>query len=81
MTPFWIFPIPNGAFIERHTPALPLSRDTRHLAALRRSLAIYRMVFGQPRQDDLIEHLRHTVPEADLQRHGAELRIDLEPPA
>ncbi len=79
--PFWVFPLEGGAVIERHTPSLPLSREAALLPRLRASLAVYRMVFGQPRQDDLIEHLRRTVPEADLRLHGEELRIDLEPPA
>ena len=52
-----IFPLTDGAHIERHVPALPLSRDARQLEALKRSLAVYRMVFGQPRQDDLMAFL------------------------
>lgn len=77
--PYWIFPLENGAFIERHTPTLPLSREAARLPALRGTLAVYRMVFGQPRQEDLIEHLKRTVPEHDLKRISSELSINLEP--
>ena len=54
LVPYWLYPLSGGAHIERHVPALPLSRDASQLEALKRSLAVYRMVFGQPRQDDLV---------------------------
>lgn len=80
LVPFWIYPIDNGACIERHVPALPLSRDLERLSALRRTLAIYRMVFGQPRQDELVEFLlRHVAPD-DMREWVERLRIDLAPP-
>jgi hypothetical protein len=79
ISPFWVFPIEGGAFIERHTPTLPLSREAARLPALRRSLAVYRMVFGQPRQDDLLEHLKRTVGEEDLGRLTLEMAVDLQP--
>ena len=36
--PYWIYPIPGGAQIERHVPTLPLSRDRQRLDQLLRSL-------------------------------------------
>ena len=39
-------------------PALPLSREVEKLRLLKRSLAAYRLVFGQPRQEDLIAFLQ-----------------------
>jgi len=57
LSPFWVYPLEGGAAIERHVPTLPLSRESARLPALRRSLAVYRMVFGQPRQDDLVDYL------------------------
>ncbi len=80
LVPFWVYPLPNGAAIERHVPSLPLSREIEQLAALRRSLVVYRMAFGQPRQDDLIAYLLRTVPPDQLQKYLATLRIDLSPP-
>lgn len=58
MVPWWVYPeaaSQNGyATIERHVPMLPLSRDVSRLEDLKRSMALYRMVFGQPRQEDLL---------------------------
>ena len=79
IVPYWVFPIEDGAHIERYVPTLPLSREAARLPALRGSLAIYRMVFGQPRQEDLLEHLKRTVPEQELARISGELHINLEP--
>jgi hypothetical protein len=80
LTPFWIYSFPGGAKIERHVPALPLSRDQNRLEALRKSLAIYRMVFGQIRQDDLISFLLARFPESEIANIARDLRIDLTPP-
>ena len=46
---------------------------------LRRSLAIYRMVFGQSRQEDLIAYLLAKLPEEDRAKIVAELQIELSP--
>ncbi|WP_139559807.1 DEAD/DEAH box helicase [Methylotetracoccus oryzae] len=54
---FWLFETENGACVERRVPLLPLSRDSARLAKLKRGLALYRLVFGQPRQEDLLAHL------------------------
>ena len=79
LMPYWLFPAENGAHIERHVPALPLSRDASQLEALKRSLAVYRMVFGQPRQDDLMAFLLERCSPDVLAAVGPLLRIDLLP--
>ena len=79
ISPYWVFPVEGGAVIERHVPSLPLSRESVRLPALRRSLAVYRMVFGQPRQEDLVEHLKRTVPEEQWDSLVRELAMKLEP--
>ncbi len=79
ISPFWVFPVEGGAVIERHVPSLPLSRESARLPALRRSLAIYRMVFGQPRQEDLVEHLKRTLPEERWESLVRDLAMKLEP--
>jgi hypothetical protein len=79
LTPFWVYTAEGGATIERHVPALPLSREANQLPALRNSLAVYRMVFGQPRQDDLVEFLLRQLPRETLQSRLDQLRIDLAP--
>jgi hypothetical protein len=80
LIPYWVYPLAGGAHIERHVPALPLSRDLVRLQALRRSLVLYRMVFGQPQQEDLITYLQKYLPESEIPRAAASLRIDLSPP-
>lgn len=80
LVPFWVYARDGGAVIERHVPTLPLSRDAGRLVQLRGALALYRMVFGQPRQDELVRFLQERLPPAVLTDAIAELRIDLEPP-
>ena len=79
LIPHWVFP-EGDARIQRHSPVLPLSRDADRLVALRRSLAVYRMVFGQPRQDDLVEFILREIPEEQCDGLAAALTIDLSPP-
>lgn len=83
LIPYWVYPLPNGAQIERHVHAPPLSRDKERLESIRRTMAIYRLVVGQPRQDDLVQYLieqNQGVSESDLEDLSAELSIDLAPP-
>jgi hypothetical protein len=77
LVPYWLFP--GDAKIERHVPAVPFSREVDRLHGLRRSLAIYRMVFGQSRQEDLITYLLATLPEEEQTKIVAELQINLSP--
>ena len=80
LVPYWLFPPDeDGAHIERHVPALPLSRDADQFRALKRSLAVYRMVFGQPRQDDLMTFLLERCRPERLREIEPLLRIDLSP--
>src|SRR6202042_2438635 len=51
LVPFWVYTTNQGAYIERHLPMIPLSKDVERAEALRRSLAVYRMAFGQSQQD------------------------------
>ena len=81
LVPYWVFPHENGAVIERHVPALPFSRDADRLTQLRGALALYRMVFGQPRQDELVNYLLARLPKDAVDQIVRELRIDLEPPS
>jgi hypothetical protein len=78
LVPYWLFP--GDAKIERHVPMLPFSREVERLHGLRRALAIYRMVFGQSRQEDLISYLLTHIPESERAEIVAELQIDLTPP-
>lgn len=80
MSPYWNFSIEGGAKVERYVPALPFSRDQIRYAALRKSLAVYRMVFGQCRQEDLVEYLLQHLSEADVATLSGMLQIDLSAP-
>jgi hypothetical protein len=80
LVPYWVYPVEGGARIERHVPALPMSRDLERYENLRRSLAVYRMAFGQARQDDLIAFLLSRMPLDEARDLARELRIDLSPP-
>jgi hypothetical protein len=75
LVPYWVYPGPHH--IERHVLALPMSREVGQLSRLKKSVALYRLVFGQPRQEDLIEYLAGIDDQAILD----ELRIDLSPKA
>jgi len=78
IVPYWIYPTEGGAKIERYVPALPLSREIEKLEQLKRSLAVYRLAFGQPRQEDLALYL-DALPAAKRTAVATELRIDLTP--
>ena len=80
IVPYWVFQVAGAAKIERHVPHLPLSRDNARLLALQRSLAVYRLAFGQPRQDDLVDYLIENLPQSDIPRVMERLSIDLSPP-
>jgi hypothetical protein len=79
IVPYWVYTRENGAQIERRILAPPLSREQTQAWALKRSLAVYRMVFGQPRQDDLVDYLTSRVPKEELDRVMEETKIDLGP--
>jgi hypothetical protein len=79
LVPYWVYPVEGGAAIERHVPAYPLSRDIERFKSLRESLALYRMVFGQPRQEELLAYLARTVSPELIPRVAEELKISLSP--
>jgi hypothetical protein len=55
MEPFWL--LDGETRIERYALTLPFSREAGLLNWLKRSVALYRLAFGQPRQDDLMSFL------------------------
>jgi hypothetical protein len=77
--PFWISP-EGVAKIERHLPLLPHSREVGQQDRLQRSLVLYRMVFGQNRQEDLIAYLQNQLTPAQIAELIENCRVDLSPP-
>jgi hypothetical protein len=80
LVPFWVLPVEGGAKIERHVPALPLSREEGQLTTLRSALTVYRMAFGQNRQEDVIAYLQKKCSPELLEHIASALRVDLSPP-
>ena len=78
LIPYWIFE-DGSAHVERRIPLLPYSKEVGKLKRLKQGLALYRMVFGQPRQEDLLCSLSQNgnYESADL----ADWLISLHPPA
>jgi hypothetical protein len=58
---------------------IPLSKDVDRADLLRRSLAVYRMAFGQSRQDDLVSYLQRYLSPEQIDQAATEMRIDLAP--
>nr|MDQ2644022.1 helicase [Myxococcota bacterium] len=77
--PYWVYTIPDGAQIERHVLAHELSTDSLRLHALLKSLTLYRMAFGQARQEDLVRYLQERIPESDWARVAKLAAIDISP--
>ena len=78
LIPYWIFE-EGSARVERRIPLLPYSKDVGKLKRLKQGLALYRMVFGQPRQEDLLFSLSQSGNHelADF----SDWLISLQPPA
>jgi len=77
IVPYWIY---EGAVrIERRVPMLPFSREVTRLEWLKQSLTVYRLAFGQPRQDDLLEYLARIAGDGIDVDLLNDLQIRLEP--
>lgn len=82
LVPFWVYECPDGCQIERHLPLFPFSRERNQFEALKRSLMFYRMAFGQPRQQDLVEYLKTVLveePDEKIEGFVSDFMIDLGP--
>ena len=80
IVPYWVFN-DGPAKIQRHLPVLPFSRDAAAVSQLRKALAAYRLAFGQPRQEELVEFLSADRTDEELLQLISRLQIDLSPPA
>jgi len=64
--------------IKRMVPILPYSREVSKLNYLKETLGAYRIVFGQPRQEDLLKYLNRHAEKLDG-KDLIDLKIDLSP--
>lgn len=75
-TPGWVYPGTHK--IERHVAPFLLSSDEARYDRIKQDVALYRLTFGQPRQEDMLELLRKRGVHADPESLRA-MRIDLAP--
>jgi hypothetical protein len=76
LIPYWIAP---GRFqIERRVPMLPYTREVEAFRRLKKQLAAYRVVFGQPRQEELLSLLNRVDIDSETLSSWS---ISLEPPS
>ena len=76
LVPHWI--APGQHKVQRHVPQLPYTTEVEAFDRLKRQLAAYRVVFGQPRQEELLTLLDQSVLDTSQLRDWA---VDLAPPA
>jgi hypothetical protein len=75
-SPGWVYPGPHR--VERHVAPFAFSTDLERYDRMKRDVALYRLTFGQPRQEDMLDVLRRRGIDADPDTLKA-LRIDLAP--
>lgn len=79
LVPFWHMPV-GRAHIERLVPLLPMSREAARLEEILKILSLYRLAFGQPRQQELLENLLGRNLDSDeMAEVRKKLMIDLAP--
>ena len=76
LVPCWI--APGEHRVQRHVPQLPYTTEIEAFERLKRQLAAYRVVFGQPRQEELVTLLDQSGLDVTKLRDWA---VDLSPPA
>jgi len=75
MVPHWEYP--GSALTERYVMGFPMSRDHEAWTRLKDVIVLYRLAYGQPRQDVMVDLLRRRgFNAADV----AELTLQLHPP-
>ena len=75
LVPHWI--APGEHRVVRHVPQLPYTAEIEAFDRLKRQLAAYRVVFGQPRQEELVTLLDRSGFDVTRLRDWA---VDLSPP-
>ena len=78
LVPYWHIE-PKSIYLERLAPLIPYSREVQQMHRIIRTLTLYRLTFGQPRQEELVETLSDKLDEKDLERIREKLLINLSP--
>lgn len=65
--------------IERIIPLISYSKDVEHLNNLLKALTLYRLTFGQPRQEELVNSFYNDIDKKKLEKVRKELMINLSP--
>lgn len=78
LVPFWHVE-PQNIFIERQVPTIPYSKEVRKLKNLLKTISVYRIALGQPRQEELVNHLIENFGEEEIEKVQSELLINLSP--
>ena len=77
--PFWYLD-EGKSKIERFVPFHPLSKDLQKYNQLKSTLALYRLTFGQPRQEELVQALESlNLSEKDIIKLRSILLVNLSP--
>jgi hypothetical protein len=89
LCPHWVYQPTNrstkeadDAMVKRHLLFYASSRDVARYRQLKSALVLYRLVFGQPRQQDIVERIMSQLHSAEISRVGpilAEYTINLSP--
>ncbi|WP_210604613.1 DEAD/DEAH box helicase [Brevibacterium oceani] len=77
-TPGWVYP--GESLIESHVAPISLSTDESEYRRIKRDVALYRLTFGQPRQEDMLTVMRKNGITGDSYSID-QMRLDLRPPS
>lgn len=79
LVPFWHTETLNDIKIERFVPLYPFSSDKEKFSNLIKILTFYRLTFGQPRQEELVDALHEYGASDELIKKLDNLVINLSP--
>lgn len=79
IVPYWVYETEGGAKVERRVMCMPMSKDQVRYQKLCKDLAMYRMVFAQPRQEDLMACLEQVLGDDFTAELAAHWQIRLAP--
>ena len=80
LVPYWHVECSDGVKIERIIPLHPFSKDISKLKYLLDVLTFYRLTFGQPRQEELVEAImKEGMDEKEVNKLISNLVINLSP--